>query len=74
MREGEFSAESVLSVECNGNAGFNLRTLRSQSESKPRVGRLTDWATRAPQCNLDINNIRKQLMAIGREKFGVLGR
>ena len=30
------------------DTGFDLMTLRSQSEMKPRVGRLTDWATQVP--------------------------
>ena len=43
--EGEFHADSVLSVEADG---FNPTILRSLRELKSRVGHLTNWATQVP--------------------------
>ena len=40
---GRLQADSLLSAE--PKVGFELRTLRSCPELKPRVGRLTSWAT-----------------------------
>jgi len=46
-RERETLAGSMLSAE--PDVGFDLKTLRSCSEPKPRVGGLMDCATQVPQ-------------------------
>lgn len=44
--EGEPQADSALSTGLG--LGFDLVTLRSQSEPKPRLSHLTDYATQGP--------------------------
>lgn len=44
--EARVSSRSPRSVELD--AGLGLRTVRSQPELKPRVGHVTDYATKVP--------------------------
>lgn len=44
--EGESQADSALST--GFDLGLDLVTLRSQSEPKPRLNHLTDYATQVP--------------------------
>ena len=45
--ERENQASFTPSVE--PDEGLNLTTLRSWPEPEPRIRRITDWATQAPQ-------------------------
>ena len=47
--ERESEADSLLSAEATvSDVGFDLTTVRSQSEPKPRAGCLTNRAIQAP--------------------------